>query len=153
MRLATVWMAVEVRYVGTLYAVGVFERGGYTVMHFLLEIGECAPLADYFTPQYGFSQHTLLSSIFEGEGMKVCEPVSENGKRFLAFSREVEGVMREPRKFLHSTAHKLLTELQQVEDCELQMREMDDQLEWAEHDILHPGRRGPMPNFKLPRHV
>lgn len=157
-------LAVDVRHVGELALVGTAikyscdregEKMFNTVASFLLAFEADSPLATYFNPRIGFRPQTLLYEIFVGEGFKVVRPVHwfNATQRLLFFTREVEGELCNPRDFLHSTAKKLLRELQEIENDMLLIIEMDDQVEWAEEDILHPGLRGPMPDFTRPRHT
>lgn len=147
----------KVKHVGDLALVGTAVKyggkGEYTIVTFALTYEYDAPMAPYFYPRGGHSQNNeLLYAIFVGEGISPIQAIDDENQHFLIFTLAVEGRLRESRKFLHATAQKLLRELQAVEDEELTMREEDAQLEWAEYSIMHPGRRGPMPDFTRPRH-
>jgi len=148
-------LAVEVRYVGTLAVVGMAEKHKKdtfsTVVTFLLSYRDENPLAQYFWHASMGSIPSLLFSIFVEEGVQTMKsPASD--EQFLIFTREVEGELRDPRNFLHTTAEKLLRELQGIEDRQLCLEELDADMAWAEKQILH-GTSEPIPNFKRPRHI
>lgn len=153
-------LSVDVRHVGKLAIIGTAEKvtmgagrvTTHTIVTFLLAFSDDQPLPQYFYPQGGFRPSSLLYEIFVGEGVRVMESPMVDGQRILVFTRETDERIRDARKFLHATAEKLLRELQELEDAELSLDESADQLDWCEHDMLHPGRRGPIPDFTRPRH-
>lgn len=155
-------LAVSIRHIGNLALIGMAEREKpnpapgeskvYAVSTFMLVFRDDAPLAGYFNPLTGFKPGSLLYEIFVGEGVQVMKSASDEHISFLVFNDELQSKLESPRRLLHAVANRILRDLQGIEDNELSLLDMDDEMEWAEHSMIHPGRRGPMPNFKRPRH-
>lgn len=147
-------LAVEVKHVGVLALIGVTReefngRCRETTVQFVLQERPDGELTSFFVTSYPFQEEGGLLESFIQEGRQWVE--TPDGKRLLFFERKIKEPLREPNKFLHATADKLYKELLDVEEAELSSREQDARLEWAEHSMMHPGRRGPMPNFREPR--
>ena len=145
---------MKIRHVGTLDILGTSEKygkdGDSTIVTFLLSFTDDHALTRYFAP-HGFRTDTLLWQIFVGDGVRVTDSIADNSEHFLVFTREVAGNLRDAGKFLHATGNKLFSELQQLEDDELTLDESELEMNWCEEAAVHPGK-GPMPNFRLPRH-
>lgn len=145
----------EIRHVGKLALVGTAEKYNTgeddTIVTFLLLFSENAPLATYLNPRYGIPPNTeVVYPAMIDEGAKVMTSATNENQKLLVFTRTVKGNLRDPRKFLHATAGKLLAELQEIENGELWMDELEEELNWTDDQY---GSQRQMPNFKRARHV
>jgi hypothetical protein len=145
----------DVRHVGKLALIGTAEKyngeDDDTIVTFLLLFSEDAPLATYLNPLYGIPPNTeVVYPAMIDEGAKVMTSPTNENQKLLVFTRTAKGKLRDPRKYLHATAEKLLTDLQAMENSQLWMDELADQMNWA--DDHHYSTRVPMPDFKRPRH-
>lgn len=147
-------MAVEIKHVGMLALVGTtFEINGadeLTTVYFVVQAKLDAGLFSYVHPQPSYLEaDSLLFSFFEDDCRWVELP-TDTDTYLLFFKREVNSRLREPKKFLHATANKLLAELRVVEELQLSNQELEDEIDWCENNSCSTY---PMPDFKRPRHA
>lgn len=148
--------AVRIANLGDLAIVGATEHNDEwgnpedTTVTFLLTYPANAPFVKYLG---GHGDPSSLSyRIFRDDGYKtmelvspVVESVSDASQRFVIFTQNVMGKLRDPRKFLYSIARMLAREVEQSEEAELADREVDETQDWCYRDQFHPGQAGREP--------
>lgn len=132
-------LAVEICDVGILALIGVCAKASGSTVTFLLNVTGWSGLAQYFYPQWsgGFREGTLLHAIFVGEGFNMLAPPASpycpNDQQYLIFTREVPGVLRNPRNFLAATGYKIRNELLAIKGDEDFLQKMEDEMDLASH--------------------
>lgn len=130
--------AVELRNLGKLALLGAsegkltnLETGEIwhrTLASFILVCPKDAPLVQYFDTfctigDFGPQASPLLHSIFTKQGARLVDMFDCN-ERFLTFTWQIRGRLRDPRRLLRAVGRRLLREISDVELWNSDLNEM-----------------------------